>query len=349
MKNEIRCFEMVGASIEAQDSVANGDGKYCKVQTFHPNGSSTQYAMELFDPAPEKDYKAMYDEIAQSEWFKTAYENGSLELPQCVPEISEREVNIIAVKTIEGEIDPKAKIKPKGETIDRAIYYFKKGFNSAISKGVKPISKLEAALNDFFDLLNTEDWDGLMKNKDEVKSKLKAAMSKEVKPQNGEIGEKIHNFFRKCINETVTDNPLNVFSMRDYLLISPMFEKWVEEFYQDNPKTSPDLREESISEMGIEDLVEKFNPNYRLDWRQIIKDAEKSSGVKLGEAFTILEKVIQSHPTPKLDREELVSRLASVYNKDMLTVATICDEVLDRTGGLLGDVREAARKEHNKE
>lgn len=28
-----------------------------------------------------KDYKAMYDEISQSEWFKTAYENGSLELP----------------------------------------------------------------------------------------------------------------------------------------------------------------------------------------------------------------------------------------------------------------------------
>lgn len=51
-----------------------------------------------------------------------------------------------------------------------------------------------------------------------------------------------------------------------------------------------------------------------------------------------------SNHTPELDREELIVRLASVYKKDMSTVATICDEVLDRTGGLLGDVRKAARK-----
>jgi hypothetical protein len=33
--------------MEAQESVEKGDGVYCKIQTFEPNGSSSQYAKEL--------------------------------------------------------------------------------------------------------------------------------------------------------------------------------------------------------------------------------------------------------------------------------------------------------------
>ena len=53
MKSKVRCFEMVGVSTEAQESVEKGDGVYCKIQTFRPNGSSTQYAIELTSTAPE--------------------------------------------------------------------------------------------------------------------------------------------------------------------------------------------------------------------------------------------------------------------------------------------------------
>jgi len=42
-----------------------------------------------------------------------------------------------------------------------------------------------------------------------------------------------------------------------------------------------------------------------------------------------------------------LEKLAEIYNQnhhDAYIVATICDEVLDRSGGLLGRVREVARE-----
>ena len=64
MKNKIRCFEMAGISTEAQESVEKGDGVYCKIQTFHPNGSSTQYAKELSSNAPEIKREELVNRLA---------------------------------------------------------------------------------------------------------------------------------------------------------------------------------------------------------------------------------------------------------------------------------------------
>ncbi len=44
--------------------------------------------------------------------------------------------------------------------------------------------------------------------------------------------------------------------------------------------------------------------------------------------------------------KEQIKKLAEIYNKDYMyasVVATICDEVLDRSGALLGEVRKIAR------
>ena len=38
-------------------------------------------------------------------------------------------------------------------------------------------------------------------------------------------------------------------------------------------------------------------------------------------------------------RVELVDRLAELYETDYVAVAKVCDEVLDRSGALLGEVR----------
>lgn len=50
--------------------------------------------------------------------------------------------------------------------------------------------------------------------------------------------------------------------------------------------------------------------------------------------------------------EERIECLAEIYNKsvhDAAIVANVCDSVLDRTGGLLGEVRKAARNKLNNE
>jgi hypothetical protein len=52
--------------------------------------------------------------------------------------------------------------------------------------------------------------------------------------------------------------------------------------------------EKPLNEMDIDDMIEKYNPNYRLDWRKQIKDAEINSGMKLGEALVLFEKVLMS-------------------------------------------------------
>jgi len=49
-----------------------------------------------------------------------------------------------------------------------------------------------------------------------------------------------------------------------------------------------------LNEMDVDDMIKKYNPNYRLDWRKQIKDAEINSGMKLGEAIVLLEKVLLS-------------------------------------------------------
>lgn len=53
----------------------------------------------------------------------------------------------------------------------------------------------------------------------------------------------------------------------------------------------------------------------------------------------------------KMNKEQ-IEKLADIYSKDMhdaFIVATICDEVLDRSGALLGEVRKIARlKIYNK-
>lgn len=41
---------------------------------------------------------------------------------------------------------------------------------------------------------------------------------------------------------------------------------------------------------------------------------------------------------------QLVDRLSDMYHKDCLAVAKICDEVLDRSGGLLQKVRDHHQK-----
>jgi hypothetical protein len=45
--------------------------------------------------------------------------------------------------------------------------------------------------------------------------------------------------------------------------------------------------------------------------------------------------------------DALVARLVEIYRRDRVTVARICDEQLDRSGNLLGYLRDAAaiRKE----
>ena len=47
------------------------------------------------------------------------------------------------------------------------------------------------------------------------------------------------------------------------------------------------------------------------------------------------------------DHETIVNRLIDLYPTNSLCVATICDEVLDRSGELLGHIRE--RVEYNKQ
>ena len=45
--------------------------------------------------------------------------------------------------------------------------------------------------------------------------------------------------------------------------------------------------------------------------------------------------------------KEQIEKLAEIYKKnvhDAFIVATICDEVIDRSGALLGEVRKVARK-----
>ena len=46
----------------------------------------------------------------------------------------------------------------------------------------------------------------------------------------------------------------------------------------------------------------------------------------------------------QLEENELVDRLALLYQTDSLCVANVCDKVLDRSGRLLGLIRERARK-----
>ena len=55
-----------------------------------------------------------------------------------------------------------------------------------------------------------------------------------------------------------------------------------------------------------------------------------------------LEQTIQA----QAEKAELIKRLVEVYRKDVhraLAVAIVCDEVIDRSGALLGKVREQAR------
>jgi len=44
-----------------------------------------------------------------------------------------------------------------------------------------------------------------------------------------------------------------------------------------------------IIEMDIDDMIKEFKPNYRLDHRCIIKNAEINSGIKLGEFMVKLK------------------------------------------------------------
>jgi len=45
-----------------------------------------------------------------------------------------------------------------------------------------------------------------------------------------------------------------------------------------------------------------------------------------------------------MSRNKLIDRLSDMYHTDCLAVADCCDKVLDRSGALLGEVRER----HNK-
>ena len=47
---------------------------------------------------------------------------------------------------------------------------------------------------------------------------------------------------------------------------------------------------------------------------------------------------------PMASPEKIFERLVKLYPDNYVWVAKICDEVLDRTGALLGEVRKAARK-----
>ena len=42
------------------------------------------------------------------------------------------------------------------------------------------------------------------------------------------------------------------------------------------------------------------------------------------------------------NRKEMAKKLAPIYKEHRLAVARVCDEVLDRSGALLGYVRSAA-------
>jgi len=41
-----------------------------------------------------------------------------------------------------------------------------------------------------------------------------------------------------------------------------------------------------------------------------------------------------------ISRNKLIDRLSEMYHTDSLSVANLCDKVLDRSGVLLGEVRE---------
>ena len=47
---------------------------------------------------------------------------------------------------------------------------------------------------------------------------------------------------------------------------------------------------------------------------------------------------------PMASPENIFERLVKLYPDNYVCVAKICDEVLDRSGALLGEVRKAARK-----
>ena len=55
-----------------------------------------------------------------------------------------------------------------------------------------------------------------------------------------------------------------------------------------------------------------------------------------------LQNVIGSFPMAS--PEKIFERLVELYPDNYVCVAKICDEVLDRSGALLGKVRTAARK-----
>jgi len=47
---------------------------------------------------------------------------------------------------------------------------------------------------------------------------------------------------------------------------------------------------------------------------------------------------------PMASDDKIFERLVALYKDNYVCVAKMCDEVLDRSGALLGEVRKAARK-----
>ena len=96
------------------------------------------------------------------------------------------------------------------------------------------------------------------------------------------IGKEIHKFFLKKIEEDVTNDPLNVFTRRDYLLISPMFEAWTEEYIQN---LSVDAFSNGFGQ-GLEFGEIEDPAKYKdllVDFLDSIRDYEREAGHSLAD------------------------------------------------------------------
>lgn len=146
--------------------------------------------------------------------------------------------------------------------------------------------------------------------------------------------------FIRCVDKDLTNAIIHC--KKEIDLLSELIEIWQGKLkeaespkvdksnVQDCPKTSNDLRKCYNQErMQPVYRVNDFNPNY-VDWLETkllsrIND-EKESCVCSPRKYEIV-------------REHLVDRLAELYKTERAGVARICDEALDKSGALLGEVR----------
>lgn len=87
---------------------------------------------------------------------------------------------------------------------------------------------------------------------------------------------------------------------------------------------------------------------------EFIEERDKEKGKAWSNCPDGLAEALREYASMKLQEssnnlysipmDQLIDRLSNMYHKDCLAIASLCDEVLDHSGGLLGKVR----KHHEK-